>query len=170
MNIKDKLSKYLLEKLLALYQKTFIEYPRIIGEAHFILRGPDGKIKTERYFKNLITDNGEEMLADLIGGNSTDAVTHIGVGTGTTPPAEVDEDLEAQIEDRHVLDSHVRTGSYVELKSTFGAGHATDALTESGAFDNFSATTDTMLCHQTFDVINKGASDSLEVNWKITFS
>jgi hypothetical protein len=167
MSIKEKLQNFLFEKLLNVGD-NFTERPVVTGVAHLVLKDKDGNIKTERMIKNLVVDDGEEMLADLIGGTATDYIKYIAVGTNSTAPAEANEALNTQTEDRHGVYAN-RTGSYTEILATFGSGHATAALRESGCFDHATDTQNTMLCRQTFAVINKGASDTLEVTWKITF-
>jgi hypothetical protein len=54
--------------------------------------------------------------------------------------------------------------------TTFGAGTATAAITESGLFDTATTNAQTMLCYNTFAVINKGASDTLVITWQYTIS
>jgi hypothetical protein len=49
--------------------------------------------------------------------------------------------------------------------ATFGAGQSTGAVTEAGIFND--ATAGTMLCRTVFDVINKGALDTLVITWKV---
>jgi hypothetical protein len=167
-HIKEGLKRLLFDRLLKGTGRKWEERPVVKGYAHLVLKGPDGKIKTERFIKNLIVDDGEEMLADLIGGTGTDYVKYIAVGTNSTAPAETDVELNTELGSRQTVYAN-RTGSYTEILATFAAGVSTGALRESGCFDHATATTDSLLCRQTFAVINKGASDSLEVTWKITF-
>ena len=51
---------------------------------------------------------------------------------------------------------------------TFSPGEAMGAITESGVFN--AAAAGTMLCRQTFVVVNKDANDTLEITWKFTLS
>ena len=70
---------------------------------------------------------------------------------------------------REILDAATTPASGVNIyTSSFEGGDATGAVTEAGIFN--AATSGTMLCRTTFDVINKGASDTMSVTWTITVS
>ena len=57
------------------------------------------------------------------------------------------------------------TNDTTQYVATFAAGNATGAIREAGIFN--ALTSGTMLCRTYFDVINKGANDSLKITWKI---
>jgi len=67
-------------------------------------------------FPNLITSNGFYELADVLIGEK--AITHIGVGYGTTPATSGDLDLEHPIPSRIPITESSRTGA-ICLYSTF---------------------------------------------------
>ena len=60
------------------------------------------------------------------------------------------------------------TGNAIAYVATWAANDATAALTEAGIFD--AASGGDMLCRTKFDVVNKGAADSMTITWTITVS
>ena len=92
------------------------------------------------------------------------------LGSGTTAPALTD--TASGIAVRYKRDSglvlQLRHLALLFIRPLLKAGDATGAVTEAGIFN--AATSGTMLCRTTFDVINKGASDTMSVTWTITVS
>lgn len=141
----------------------------LAGHATLILRDKNGNIKEVREVKNLIVDAGFDFVCDVMGKAAQPAdMEYTAIGTGTTAATDTDTQLEAH--STRVTNSYGHTAGEdtYYTTATFGAGAGTGAITESGLFNHTS--TGSMLCRQTFDVINKGANDSLEVTWKITLS
>ena len=92
---------------------------------------------------------------------------YVAVGTDSTAEAASNTALGTE------LARHTGTVSYIsnqiyQVKATFAAGVGTGAIVEYGIFS--SNTAGTMLARDTDSVINKGASDSLEVTAQITLS
>ena len=118
---------------------------------------------------NLVVTSGKEFVASRMVGTSASVMSHMAVGSGSTAAAAGDTALESLLGSREILDSSTNPASGVVIyTSTFEAGDATGAVTEAGIFN--AATSGTMLCRTTFDVINKGASDTMSVTWTITVS
>lgn len=139
------------------------------GTILFELYDAAGKRIERREVKNLIVNAGLTKAAKFFAGTDTPAVDYIGVGTGTTAPANGDTALESPLGSRKqgtksTVTTTITDDTY-QVQVTFNAGESTGAITEAGLFD--ALTGGDMLCRQTFAVINKGASDTLQVTWKI---
>lgn len=131
-----------------------------------VLRGPDGKIKDSRLIANTVTTAGKNGAADqILAAPSLAKPGWMAVGTGT-PGATL---LGAEI-DRNALTSKNRSGAVVTMVGDWAAGDGTGAITEAGLFDVVTANTVNMWCSQSFSVINKGASDTLQITWTLTFA
>lgn len=77
----------------------------------------DGKVIAERS-DNLITTSGRELLAQLLGGKTTDHVTKVGVGTGGAAAALTDTVLTDAVK-VDVKETRVGTGLETEDGTTF---------------------------------------------------
>lgn len=117
---------------------------------------------------NTIVTTGKNDIASLITGSGA-AMTHMGVGTGTTGVVAGDTALETQV-DRNALvtSGGVASTNTVEFESVWNAGDGTGALTEAGLFS--ASTGGTMLARTVFSVVNKSASDILTITWTVTVS
>ena len=136
-----------------------------------VLRGPNGEIKQEVEGHNVICTNGKEFLASFLSsaaaGASTFTMKYIGIGTDSTSELAADTSLGTE------LSRHTGTVSYLsnqiyQIVATFATGSGTGAIVEYGLFS--SNTAGTMLSRDTESVINKGASDTLQVTAQITIS
>lgn len=139
---------------------------------HAVLRGADGEIKGERFAHNLITDAGCAHIADQLASSHDEGeMSHMAVGTDDTAPAAGNTTLGTEL-DRNALDSRTQGAAADDHKvvyvASWAAGDGTGAITEAGIFNDASA--GTMLARVTFDVINKGASDTLEITWTVTIA
>jgi len=94
-------------------------------------------------------------------------MSHMAIGTGSTPAAAGDSALGTQAA-RVALTSTTVTNAEVAYVATFGAGTGTGAITEAGLFNASSG--GTMLCRTVFSVVNKGSSDSMTITWTVTVS
>jgi hypothetical protein len=139
---------------------------RLSLKSNFLIQlfDKDGNLKDERLIHNTVTTAGKNGVADQILASPT--LTKIGwmaIGTGS-PAANA---LGTEIE-RIAFDTLARSGAVDTIETYFGPGVGTGALTEAGTFDDVSA--GNMWMSATFSVINKGASDSLQVTWTLTVS
>ena len=98
---------------------------------------------------------------------SATAMSHMGIGSGSTAAAASDTALGNQLA-RTGLTSTTVSGADVVYVDTFPAGTGTGAVTEAGIFNASSG--GTMLCRTVFDVVNKGASDAMTITWTVTVS
>ena len=138
----------------------------IRGDLHIVLKDKEGKLKQEVNIHNAVKNAGLYGLLDQVLASPTLAkVGWMAIGTGT-PAATL---LGAEI-DRKALTSKTRSNAVLTMVADWGAGDGTGAITEAGLFDVVTDNTVNMWCSSSFDVINKGASDSLQITWTITIS
>ena len=127
---------------------------------------------------NLITVDGRNEVAELIGTDTTSTATafdYIGVGTGTTTETTADTALETEITENGLtraastgtVVTTTTTGDTFQLAHTFSPT-SSYAVTEAGVLNASSA--GELLCHKTFSAINVTDGDSLAVTWKIKVS
>lgn len=152
---------------------TVKEILAVKGTVHLVLTGPDGKIKQEQLVENIITATGLAHMANRISGVSAPAAMGwMAVGTGAVAAAVADALLGAEVA-RVALSPAVslvtttQANDTIQYQATFGPGVGTAALTEAGVFGVVTANTGPMLNRLVFAVINKGASDSLSITWKV---
>lgn len=141
------------------------------GRLTITLTGPDGAVKDQRELKNLIVNAGLAYITSRMLGTSLAAMSHMGLGSGSTAAAAGDTNLGALIGSRKVLGSATQSGSNNEsivFTTVFEPGEATGAVTEAGIFN--AATSGTMLCRTVFPVVNKQSGDTLQVTWTVTLS
>lgn len=120
-------------------------------------------------------------------GTLTSCMSHMAVGTSTTAAANTDTSLTAEVTFGGDITAYSRasitTSSYstgiVTYIATFGTNNPlrsntsnTTAITEAGIFNssNTQASGGTMLCRTTFNAVNKGNDDTLQITWTITIS
>ena len=139
----------------------------IVGHGRAVLRDEVGKIKELREFDNVFTDAGDAHVADQMESTSGEAImSHMAIGTVTTTLTAGDTKLGGEL-DRNALTSFTQGAGADDNKVVYvgdwAAGDGTGAITEAGIFNAATANTGSMLCAQTFSVINKGASDTLQI-------
>lgn len=117
----------------------------------------------------------------------TSAMSHMAIGTSTTAAATSDTSLLTEVAFGGDIAAYSRasltTSSYstgiVTYVATFGTNNPqrtitsnTTAITEAGIFNssNTQASGGTMLCRTTFNAVNKGNDDTLQITWTITVS
>ena len=130
-----------------------------------------GEVKQERHSHNLITISGHAHVADQMADQGEAQMSHMAVGTGSGQTSG-DNTLATEL-DRNTFQSGPTqlTGGNINKVQYVGfwdAGDATGAITEAGIFNDASA--GSMLCYQSFAVINKGANDQLTITWTVEFT
>jgi len=139
------------------------------GRLEITLYGPGGEVKAHEIIHNLITEVGDAHIADQMSDQGEVQMSHMAVGTGTGQTA-ASTTLNNEIS-RVALDSvGLGTGANdndVTYSATWAAGVGTGALTEAGIFNDNTA--GTMLAYSSFAVKNKGALDTITINWTISF-
>ena len=127
-----------------------------------------GEIKHDIETTNLVVDTGLNYIASRMVGTSKAVMSHMAVGSGNTAAAAGNTNVESILGSRKALTSSTATLNAVEYQATFAAGEGTGAVKEAGIFN--ASTSGDMLCRTVFDVINKGASDSMTITWTVTVS
>lgn len=139
------------------------------GRIKFDLFDSSGNLKETREINNVVVTVGKNFLADWLtqATQSTYFMQYIGLGTGTNAANASDTGLQTELSTR-VAGTLTPSANVWQNVASFGPGVDTGAITESGIFSASSG--GTLFARQTFAVINKGAGDSLQVTWQVTFS
>lgn len=141
---------------------------KLKGRVGIVLKDKDGNVKETRDIDNLVVDAGLDYIASRMEGTSSDVMSHMALGSGTTAAAAGDTDLESILGSREALDSTTVTDNQIVYVCAFEAGDATGAVTEAGIFNASSG--GSMLCRTVFAVLNIASDDSISVTWTITIS
>jgi len=141
----------------------------IVGHGRAVLRDELGAIKELREFDNVFTDAGDAHVADQMASTpGEDVISDMAVGTVTTTLTAGDTQLGGEL-DRNTLTSFTQGAGGDDNKVVYvgdwAAGDGTGAITEAGIMNAHTADSGTMLCAQTFSVINKGAADTLQITY-----
>lgn len=160
----------------------------IRGIAHLQIFGADGVLKYEDTNCNLITDAGDqyyaERAADGVAGNTDNPtpVTGMKLGTGTTDVAK--NGAGAALGATYLSGSNVTfdsavtssagSGYKVRYVGTWGAGVAnssaiTEAAVVNDAASDATSTEGNTIARVEFTAVNKGANDTLVINWDHVF-
>jgi len=141
----------------------------IRGDLNIILRDEHGVVIDSRSLHNTIVDVGYDFICDVIGNTSQPADMHYtAIGTGTTGVTGGDTTLTTEVVRVANVYAHTPGTKIFTHTANYSAGVGTGAITESSLVN--AATVGTMLNRVVFDVINKGSSDTLEIEWIITLS
>jgi hypothetical protein len=137
------------------------------GRLNVVLKDEFGAVKDSREINNLVVNTGLGYIASRMKDVTEDAMSHMAIGSGTSAAAAGDTTLGTQLA-REALSSTIVAGGVVTYASSYASGTGTGAVTEAGIFND--STAGTMLCRTVFDVVNKGANDTLAITWTITLS
>ena len=174
------------------------EKTKLRGSVDLKLIGPNGEVKDSRYIPNLVVQSGKTYIAARMLGpggavailNSstvTSCMGYMAIGTSTTAAATTDTSLLTEVAFGGDIAAYSRaqltTSSYstgiVTYVATFAVNNPqrtntsnTTAITEAGIFNssNTQVSGGTMLCRTTFNAVNKGNDDTLQITWTITVS
>lgn len=145
---------------------------KVLGALELVVRDVNGNITKQVSVPNTVVNSGKAFIAQSMLKTTIDspvAMTHLGVGTNTTAVAVEQTALLTEVGTRApVTPTNVTVtvaNDAVQYVASFAAGNATGALTEAGIFN--ASTAGTLLCRTVFPVINKGASDSLTITWRV---
>jgi|TARA_R110000765_G_C18869030_1_gene600837 hypothetical protein len=141
---------------------------KLSGQLNIVVKGKDGKVKEERTEENLVVSAGLTFIASRMKDTTAGAMSHMGLGSGTTTEAAGQTDLTTLLGSREALDSTTASSNTIVYVASFEAGDATGAVTEAGIFN--AASSGSMLCRTKFNVVNKAADDTMNVTWTITLS
>jgi len=141
---------------------------KLKGRVSIVLKDKNGKVKETRNVENLIVTTGLNYIASRMKDASATAMTHMGLGSGSTAASAGQTDLVSILGSREAIDSTTVSTNTIVYVSNFEAGDATGAIVEAGIFNASSG--GTMLCRTVFSVVNKAADDSMSITWTITIS
>ena len=139
---------------------------KLSGDVKIELIDQNGHIKETREIKNLVVATGLTFICSRMADTSSNVMSHMALGSGTTAAAANQTDLVSILGSREALDSTSASSNTITYVASFEAGDATGAVTEAGRFNASSG--GTMLCRTVFSVVNKGAQDILNITWVIT--
>src|SRR6478609_6964086 len=110
------------------------EHLKLTGHLEIVLIRPDGS-RSVRLIHNLVVNVGKALVADrLMVAPTLDAITHMAVGVGTTPPTVLDTALVSEVL-RKAFDSADLVDLTIVYVAIFGPGEASGALVEAGLFN-----------------------------------
>ncbi len=138
------------------------------GALELVLTGEDGQVKDRINVNNLVVTVGKNFIASRMVGTASTVMSHMAVGTSNTAPAAGNTTLGTEVGRAAFSVGASATNNVVSYTAIFGPGTGTGALVEAGIFNAGAA--GTMLARTVFAAINKGASDSLTINWNITIN
>jgi len=148
-----------------------VEKLKMQGRLTIVLKDENGVVKDVREVKNLVVNTGLGHITTRMLGTTQGVMSHMALGSGATAANATDTTLGSQLGSRKVFDSVTQSGSSNETGVNDAAsisGKATGAVTEAGIFN--ASTSGVMLCRTVFAVVNKGASDTLQITWTVTLS
>lgn len=175
--------------------QTQTEYLKLRGSVDIKVYGPNGELKEDRFIPNLVVQTGKNYIATRMIGTATattavsttasgtSCMTHMGIGTSTTTAANGDTTLATEVAvagdiaaySRALVASTTQSTGVVTYVAVFGVNNPqrtnssnTTAITEAGIFAG--STGSQMLCRTTFNAVNKGNDDTLQITWAITVS
>lgn len=135
------------------------------------LYGPDGALKQEVSGPNVVTTVGKEFVASFLKSAALAAATftarYIAIGSDSTAEAVGNTALGTELARASASVTYTSGGIY-ELTATFSTGTGTGSIYEYGLFS--SSTGGTLVSRDTESLITKGANDSLQVTYQLTFS
>lgn len=175
--------------------QTQVENLKLRGSVDIKVYGPNGELKEDRFIPNLVVQSGKNYIATRMIGTATSVtavsttasgtscMTHMGIGTSTTTAANGDTTLATEVAvagdiaaySRAAVASTTQSTGVVTYVAVFGTNNPqrtnssnTTAITEAGIFA--ASTGGQMLCRTTFNAVNKGNDDTLQITWAITVS
>ena len=145
----------------------------IKGHVRCRLFDKDGNLKQEHEHSNTITVLMDSLVADAMVSKALDQIGYMAVGTTNGGKTTASTALEALIaSSNNALDSTtLGTGgddNDVVYVCSWAAGDGTGTIIEAGLF-NVAACTSGLCAYDESMNIVKGASDTLEITWTITF-
>jgi len=146
----------------------------IKGKIEYELRDVDGNLKDSGVVDNTITALMDAHVADQMS-DSTDAqIGYIALGTGTGETS-ASTDLATYSAGTFLGLSGTATqgtagaDNDVVYSGYWGAGVGTASITEAGIFLGSATTRADMMTYNDGLTITKGASDTLKIDWTVTF-
>ena len=162
------------------------EYVKFKDWMEAVVFDPVGNIKQLHIGEDLITSAGKaEVAALLLADVASDDFDYIAIGSGNTAASTGDTVLGEEVAvrgdstgTRITTSAPNDTAQLIYIFSSgnpsglYGTSTGSQAIEESGVFNNASRATGDMLCRQTFGALNIDwdGGDSLQITWKIQVS
>lgn len=143
---------------------------KAVGQLNIKVTSPTGQVKENVVVPNMVVTAGKEWIAARMKDTGLPTqMTHMSIGSGTTLAALGNTGLESELGRVSLTTAGgLVSGAVVTYDATFGPGTGTGAITEAGIFNG--TPSGTMLCRTVFNVVNKGADDTLSITWTVTIS
>jgi len=145
----------------------------IKGELHIVLKDGDGNIKQDDILLNTITNGMDAHIADQMTDSGDATIGWMAVGSGTGQSAS-STDLANFINIIALSGTSPIQGTGGDdndaIYSAFwGAGVGTGSVREAGIFLGSATSRSDMMTYNDALTVNKGASDTLKIDWTVTF-
>ena len=123
-----------------------------------------GEVKEKREKKNIVVDDGKELIASRLRDNDT-APSHIAVGDSSSSTSAGQSALQGSELKRIAITSTSQNGNELTYTGDF-TGSWTGTVEEAGIFNASSA--GVMLCRFLTGTFDKDSNDEIEVRWTLT--
>ncbi|MFH1096581.1 MAG: hypothetical protein V1749_03660 [Candidatus Desantisbacteria bacterium] len=151
---------------------------QMYGNVRITLKDENGRVIEERKVRNAIVNNGRELVAKLLVGETgagIGAITHMAVGSGVAPTISSMEGLEVAAPPRSIIGKKTVTmvgeEAQIDIEATFKGEDivptGTVGLREAGIFT--AVTGGIMYNRVTFDEIPLRAGLEITLQWKLCF-
>jgi len=125
----------------------------------------DDNTVEERTIRNLVVDSGKAFLANRAIANTKAPISHVAIGSGTTPPAVGQTQLVAETA-RVALSTATSAANVINCAGTVPAGTGTGTVEEVALFN--AATLGDMISRTLTGTITKPAGLGLQFTWTLT--
>lgn len=145
--------------------RLLLNTSRSRGDIELLIQRASGRI--DRFLiKNLYTDGGLGILAGLEAGEMVSTVSHMALGTGTTPADGEDTALQMEIPGSRVAVSISGSGASRLYTAVFADGVGEGPVTEAGLFTAASA--GVLSNRSVFGVKTKEPGEVFTFNWLLS--
>ncbi len=164
--------------------RTIKSKMQIVSNVHVVLTGPDGVVKYDEWIENLVTDYGDQFIAEREYLDATDVISGMRLGTGSTAASKAgaggaivtyisgsQEALDATATDS---DLGAGSGHRTQYVCTWIAGDVTNSAIAETVLTNETPITDvagavgnTVARFVFASTIDKQAADQLVVTWQL---
>jgi hypothetical protein len=137
---------------------------KTIGTVTVRVYGPDGIVINQH--RNQVVNTGQHWIATRIVGGGK-AVSHIEVGTGTSPVASTDTRLQSPLHRQALKATPTVANNTITFTAHLAEGQATGPITEYGLFD--AATGGILVARMVEAVVTKSATMAMDIVWQMEF-
>lgn len=135
---------------------------KVIGEVSIYNHSTKQTIK----YKNLVVNTGLALIADRLGADTTNYITHLAIGDDSTPVTTSDTTLNNETF-RKIIGSWSSPANVFQINITINADEAIGTWAELGLFN--AASLGVMLAHTNVDYTHV-SGQTITITWNITFS